>query len=159
LMVTLMVFSAACYVRAERYDAAARKYITDQETVYKNLLPQKEIPRLILSRLESEWQRIAGTSGVSAEVPARPDALETLRRVVTGIPEALEARVFDLRISPSDVRIGGQARSHGDAQAIANALQQAGFDVEPPRTEAAGSEGVGFTLIAQPLEASWEAGQ
>jgi len=153
----LVVLAGALYWRSCRYAAAAENYAAEQATVYKNLYPNTRVPTSVVTRLESEWRRLAGTSGASAEVPARLSALETLRQLVESIPPPLRVRLLEIRILPGDVLLQGQTRSHSDAQALATSLETAGFPVDPPRTEVVGSGEVSFTLRARPPAAVREA--
>lgn len=149
--VAIVVFIAAMYWRGHRYDAAAREYLDEQETIYTRLYPTGKMLSggMVASRLESEWRRVAGTSGASAELPERISALETLRRVMESLPDELQVRIDQLRVSPSEVTLDGQTQSHGDAEILSGALDAAGFVVEPPETRIEG-DGISFTISARP---------
>jgi hypothetical protein len=145
----LLLTTAGSFLwRAAQYDAVARHYEAMQLDEFRKLYPGAAEPTNVRSRLKSELLRLAGISGAGQAVPVLPSALDTLRRVVAGLPPTMRLRLLDVRVGPGDVLLEGQARTHSDAEAVAQALSRAGFVPDPPRTEALPDRGVGFTLTA-----------
>jgi type II secretion system protein L len=125
---------------------------TQQAAEHAKVFPGLAVPPDVVGRLRSEHQRLTGISGSSGSMPARPDALETLRHVMTALPGDLRLRIVDLRIGPAEAFIEGQARSHVDAEAFAQALRQSGLDAQPPRSETRTGEGVAFSMAIKLTE-------
>ena len=153
---------AACLVvavfwRAARYERLAAAYESRQRDVFSRAFPGQSPPRDVRSRLASEEQRLlagvvisdAAAAGAGGRPPLPADGLLLLRDVISGLPADVRFRVAELRLDAGRFVLTGDARSHGDAEAIAEALRAAppGFDVEPPRTDTRpGGQGVGFTV-------------
>jgi len=123
-----------------------------QAAVHAAVFPGLAVPPDIAGRLRSEHQRLAGISGSSGNVPARPSALETLRHVMAALPADLRLRIVDLRIGPAEAFIEGQARTHVDAETFAQTLRHAGLDAQPPRSETRSGEGVAFSMVVKLAE-------
>jgi len=155
-LVLLATVAALCSWRATRYDAQAARYERLQADLYQELFPSGEVPLGIRSRLESQRSRLAALRGEGNETPGEVSALESLRAVAAGLPAKVRLRVTELHLAPSSVRIEGQARSHGDAEAVARSLRAGGtdgrgpFEIDPPTTEHLVRGGVAFTLTGRP---------
>ena len=73
-----------------------------------------------------------------------------LRDVMTYLPTDVRFRIFEVRLGESDFLLDGEARSHGDAQGVGDALRRRpGFSVEPPRTEQRPGGAVAFTITGR----------
>jgi len=136
--------------RGMQYEALTDGLEEIQRRHYVKLYPNSPVPVGVVSRLESELRRLSGVSGAGSDLPAAPNALETLRRVVAALPAEIRLRITQLRVDPSSILIEGQAHGHGDAEIIAKSLSQAGLPTDPPRTERLASKGVSFTLTGSP---------
>ena len=150
----LSVLAGLCLWRAERYRDLASWHEAAQRTVYRELSPQAGTQQNVLSRLRSDLKRLAAVSGHGADMPRRPDALETLRTVAESLPPRMRLRVTQLRIDPTAVVLHGEARTHGDAETVAAALRRQGLDADAPSTEHLVRGGVTFTLTAAPPAAA-----
>jgi hypothetical protein len=159
----VLVLAAACggaWWRAGRYDALASRFEARQAAVYHERHPNAAVPVNPRSRLASEARRAEGVSGAEGVLPEAPCGLEALRQIVAGLPNDLRFRIYDLRIAPNDVQLDGQARSHGDAEKLARALEEkAGCRMAPPRTEADAKGSVTFVLAGKPGEEAPARGQ
>ncbi len=154
IVLSLAVLSAAAHWRAGRYDALAAGYEDRQVIAYHQLYPNAAAPVNPRSRLASDARRAAGVSGAHGALPEGPCALDALRQVLASLPEDVRFRLYDLRITPTDVQLDGQARGHADAERLALALRDgAGCAMEPPRTEADAKGTVTFVLMGKPREA------
>lgn len=155
----LAAMSAAMLVRAARYEAAAREREELQRQVFQRAFPGRPVPVDVRSRMLSERQALRAQNGEMGDdgigttaglPPAQASAgLASLRDLLAAFPRGLRFRVVELRLDEGKLLIEGQARSHGDADAIATALRKGGeFAVEPPRTEQLTgiSKGVAFTI-------------
>lgn len=159
--VMALALLVALFWRGARYQRLAAAYEARQQEVFRRAFPGQPLPRDVRSRLASEEQRLrtGGATGAS-DAPdgarGRPtpaaDGLLVLRDIIAGLPTDLRFVVTELRLDAAAGRFTllGEARSHGDAQAIADALRGGGygrFAVEPPRTELrAGGDAIGFTI-------------
>jgi hypothetical protein len=62
----------------------------------------------------------------------------------------MRLRIVELRVSPAEIYIEGQVRSHGDAEALRAGLAAAGIALDLPQTERLAAGGVSFTLVGLP---------
>jgi len=145
LLALLVAASAVLLWRSRQYANVAADLERQQVRLYQSLYPGRQVPLNVKSRLQSDLARLSGVSGLSGELPARSDALETLRSVAAGIPD-LRLRITRLRIGPSGVLIEGQGRSHSDAEGLARSLAAAGLATGAPRTQQLVGGGVAFVL-------------
>jgi hypothetical protein len=134
---------AAMLWRAAQYDRQGARYADQQREVFRRTFPRQPEPEDVPSRLASEERGLRGLSGDPAALPPQPPGLLALRDLLAALPANVRFRIFELRLEGTHFTLEGQARTHGDADAIASALRAGGgFTVEPPRTEqlAAGNE-------------------
>ena len=145
-----LLSAGAAYWRATRYDASVQDARRQAEAVYRQLNrlpPEAPIVFKVRQRLEAELRRLAGVSGAAGQLPRQPNALETARKVVAGLPKGMRVRIVELNVEPGQISIEGQTTTHGDAEAIRAGLIRAGLNVEPPKTERLAAGGVSFTLV------------
>ena len=153
--------------RAAAWDTVAQEHRREQAAAFLLAFPGRDVPAAPLARLRSEAARSRGVTAQPAQA-ARPSALLVLRNVLTHLPAPDERRfrVLELRIEPqrpqptprgatpgegaeavARLYLEGQARTHGDAEAVAAALRRSpGWRVDPPRTQGLPGGGVAFTL-------------
>ena len=123
----------------------------ESDRLFLELFPGQAPPPVPRLRLASEAQKLGGLRMISADVPERACALETLRLMAARLPKDIRMVILDVRVEPSSLVLEGQARSHADAEAIAAALRRDELlTVEPPRTERLVRGGVAFALTARP---------
>ena len=143
----LCILTAGLLWRARRYDAAAERLRTARQDVFGELYPGQPCPRGVQRRLESDARKLGGLREVSADVPGRRSAIESLRALVARLPGDVRLHILEMQIEPDRLVIEGKARSHGDAERIAAELRTAGaFDIQPPRTERLVRGDVSFTV-------------
>jgi hypothetical protein len=122
--------------RAARYNRLAARCADEQREVFRQTVPRQPEPLDVPSRLASEQRALQGLSGDSTAPPPQPPGLVALRDLLARLPGDVRFRVLELRLDGASFVIEGQARSHSDADAIAESLRAAGgFSVDPPRTE------------------------
>ena len=124
-----------------QYQALAHGYAAQQVDIYKSALPGQRVPGSVLGRVASERKKLAGLGGETLDAPApgkrSSSALDQLRTVLSSIPVEGRFRILELSVAPELVRIGGQARSHADAERLSVALRETGsYEVDPPKTQA-----------------------
>jgi hypothetical protein len=149
VMVFIGCLAVATLWRAARYERLAAGYETEQQAVFREVLPGQPVPLDVRSRLASEVQRggASGSSGGIAGLPPSAQGLATLRDVMGFLPGDVRFRVYEVRLRDGGFTLEGETRSHGDAEAIAAALRRrAGFSVDSPRTEQGTGGAVGFTI-------------
>jgi Tfp pilus assembly protein PilN len=144
-----LVAAGGLYWRSRQLAQAAEAVERQQEIVYRELYATGPLPVDVASRLRSEVRRLAGVRGMGVEVPQRVCALEALRRMTSELPPGLRVRITSVQIHAGAVYIEGQARSHSDAETVAQALKRAGLEMERPRTERLATDGVAFTLSGE----------
>jgi hypothetical protein len=133
--------------RGHRYQQIADGLRRQQEVAFRAALPGQPVPVGITSRLAGEDRRLLGVAGDAPELPAGRSALPHLHDLLTRVPPDVRLRVLEVRIDDGKLIVDGQARTHGDAEALAVSLRRDGaFVVDEPRTEQLGEGGVSFTL-------------
>jgi hypothetical protein len=157
-----LLLAAASYWRGVRYTASAEEARRQADIVYRQLnhLPDNA-PILfdVRKRLETDLRRLAGVSGAAGQLPHQPNALETVRRAVSGLPRGMRLRVVELRVSPAEIYLEGQAKSHGDAELIRANLGNAGLNMDLPQTERLAGGGVSFTRHRPNVDADAASGK
>lgn len=149
-IVLLVCLNAGWLWRAQQYRQLAQAQLAEARTVFSSVLPDQKAPAVLTgmrTRLESEARKLSALSGASLDVPQQSSALLILRDILSALPKDLRYRVLDLRISGPSVSVDGQARSHAEAEAIAQALRQgAKLNIDPPKTTLVGDNTVSFAL-------------
>lgn len=160
-MVFLATASALMLHRANQYDAMAHGDQAAQVTVFTQTLPETRVPSDPLGRLRVEHRKKVGLSratgngsgdhsGGVLDRLVRSSALHDLSRLLESLPTDRRYRVLEIQIEPDRVHIDGQARELADPDAIAQAIRNGGFTVNPPHTERLPQRGVSFVLSATP---------
>ena len=162
--------AASMLAVARAYDARVSQCQSLDRAFYRQGLGTQASPdarvTAELAREARRLQALSGTLGPPAtasrgpSVPAaapfrRPrSALRMLADVLEALPRDVRFRITDLQLSPEQVQVEGQGRTHGDADAIADGLRGlGGYAVDPPHSEVHGSTpGVSFTVIARVVE-------
>jgi hypothetical protein len=84
-------------------------------------------------------------------IPEPFSALDAFNQVVGSLPESLRIRIVDIRVDSTGILPEGQARTHADAEKLAQAIRATGqFVCDPPRSEQLVKGGVAFTLNGKP---------
>lgn len=139
-LVLWLCLCGALLWRGWHHRALAVAHESQQVQALRDALPQMPpggSPRLLLA---SEQQRLRGLAGQSCQaLPEQSSALVLASQVLSRLPgptSGIRYRLLDLRLAPQHVDLVGQARSHGDADALAASLRTGQvFVVDPPRTE------------------------
>ncbi len=147
-----------CLAVAFQWQAHQYRSIQSQQTqavadIFQSAFPTSQtVPADPLSRLHSEHKKLANLTGQSTDLPSQTSALIVIHQTLRRLPTDLRYRVLEIRTDNNKIHIEGQARTHADADRIANALRaQRGFDIESPRTERLSDQGISFTLIGRLL--------
>jgi len=146
----LAVTAAGAWWRAARYDAETDRLMAAQAAAFRQVYPNRRVPVGVRRWLASEARRLSGLSGTEGGVPEGPAALETFRRVASGLPEDVRFRLSLIRVEPTGLLLEGRARNHAAAEAVARGIAARGFTMELPRTENLAKGGVAFTLVGEP---------
>ena len=145
----LLLASAGLQIRAARYESLLNQHEGRQADLFREALPGQPIPVGIQSRLESESAKLAGLKGDATDLAGQRSALAMLYDVLAACPEQTRVRILEMRLQRTRVDLEGELRSHADADVLATALRQRGFQVEPPRTQQLPGQGVAVRLTAQ----------
>lgn len=145
----LGALAGGLYWRSIQYDRVVREARGEQVRLFMEAHPGQPAPPDVRLRLESDLRRLAGVRGAAQSVPARPNALLDLRRVLVALPETMRLRILELRLERGRLLLEGQVRTHSDAEAIRARLDELGLVVTAPRTEHLAGGGVGFTLTGR----------
>lgn len=146
----LICMAASLLVQASRYRALADSHVEQQEKAFCEAFSDQRVPSGIHSRLASEHARLVGLHGQGGDTPFTPSALATLHQALAALPSETRLRSGNLRIEGERLFFEAEVRAHRDADLLAAALRQAGFEVAQPRTEQA-ADGV----VAVVFTADW----
>lgn len=143
-------FLLACatffWMKSFQYKQHVQAIQQRQEELFREVFPQTRVPSAVASRLRSEHAKLVGARGQEAAVRLPPSALNVLHELVTGMPEDIRWQADQIRIEDGQIDIDLDVRSIGKAGALADALQNNGFTIEPPTTEHNESDAVTVRL-------------
>jgi len=167
--ISALVLFAFCLVaslllRAQAYGRMSDRADIAQRAIYQQTLGAAPVGSNIKARLVSEDRRLSALSGtVSRTTNGEPAALAQPRSALLMLADTLKSlpgdirfRVLDLALSPQGMQLQGEARSHGDADALVNGLRGiGGYAVDPPHSQTrSDGGGVAFTITAQIIDAA-----
>ena len=148
LVCFLILSSLAAWIQANRYSVIADNSRMEQEDIFRQMFPGKSMPVGIMTRLESECQKLLTTKGQGRDTPQLESVKPLLQKVLSSLPKDVRLRLSDLHLESGQVRLDGEVRQHGDADLLATGLRSCGFRVDAPRTEQLADKGVAVTLSA-----------
>lgn len=158
LVLLLAAIIGVTQYRGNHYAVIASAKQAEEVALFTQALPDQRVPVNIKSRLQSEARKLAGLSGQGADGTdlaslRATSAVVHLHALLASLPKNLRFRILDLSVQPDQIRVAGEARSHGDAEKIVGALRDTGrYEVDAPRTQALRDEdGVSFTFNATPI--------
>jgi hypothetical protein len=161
LIVLLAAIIGVSQYHGRRYAAIATMNHDAEVALFEKALPDQRVPVNIKGRLESEARKLAGLSGRGGEgvdiaLLRSTSAVVHLYSLLSSLPGGMRFRILDLTVQPDEIRVTGEARSHGDAEQIAAALRDTGrYTVDAPRTQALREQdGVSFTFTATPNDSA-----
>ena len=143
-----LTLSGAYLARSEGYLKRASSSRDELVRIYREVFPSGAIPLSIPRRLESRLLELKGLGGESpgGTPTERASVFPFLVRLLGSFPRGQRFLLLDLRVEEGSAYLSGEARSHGETDLIAASIRQAGFVVDPPRTEKLEEEGVAFVL-------------
>lgn len=152
-MLLLAAIAAVLLLRAEQYNLIARQYDNRSAEAFAHAMPGQTVPVSPKRRLQTRLKQLQGESGIAGgeelQITATP-TLNVLHDLLITLPGNQRYAITDLRLEDGGLRMSGYARSHGEADQLANALRKAGvFVVEPPSTDKLPDGGVRFSLKGQ----------
>ncbi len=153
LLLLLVAIAGVTFWRGRQYEAIVARREAAQAEVFGGVMDDQRVPGNPRMRLAQEAKRLAGLGGQEAgpDAAAPTSALEHLRHVLEALPRDVRFQILDLDLRPDLLRVEGRARSHTEAERVANALRQAGrYDVEPPSTAVLKGGQVRFDFTARP---------
>lgn len=134
------------FVRMFKYDRMAIEARQEQESAFRQALPEQKLQTGFRNRLESEYTKMSAQRENTGDIPQRESALVPLLKIMQALPKKVRYRFPEIRIEQNNIRLDGQLQVHGDAELIATALEEAGFEVETPSTQQTGTQGVAVRL-------------
>lgn len=149
LAIFLVVLAICCTWRATRYEALAENITQQKKDLFRQAMPGKRVPRGVLRRLQREHEQLAGLVGQAAGLPTRESALVSMRDALLALPEDMRFRLLEIVVHQDRVTLDSEVRRHGDADRLAGALRNHGFEVQPPHTEQVSSKTVSVRLVAK----------
>ena len=155
LLVTLI---ALLWVRAGQYDEMAQHFDQQAAERFRQAMPGQTVPVSPQRRLNTRLQQLRGEQGLAGDEQDwdQTPALVHLHQSLAALPDDQRYTITDLRLEDGRLRLTGQARTHGEADQIANALRlRSAFVVDPPSTDNLPDQGVRFVIdavFAQPVQ-------
>ena len=125
----LVMLSAAVWIRADKYAASADALQLEQEDIFRQVFPGKDVPVGVRTRLTSECQKLAATKAQSEDTPQLESVIALLHDALAALPEKVRYRLLELDLESGQVHLEGELRQHGDADALAAGLRSRGFRV------------------------------
>ncbi|QDU70614.1 hypothetical protein [Mucisphaera calidilacus] len=163
LLAAAAIFCLACIITltqwwGAQYRSIADDLVAEQVTVFKEAFPDQRVPVNIVARLRSESRKLAGISGNDVSDPSLlrpPSALTILHRFLTALPRDQRFRVTELSIEADTFRVDGEARSHAEAERIAQTVRASDhFETDPPRTQTKDEQSVTYLFEGTPTPRS-----
>lgn len=151
--VLLIAAIALLWLRADQYNKLATQHDERGRQAFAEAMPGQPVPTSPQRRLKTRIKQLRGEQGLSAGNEQLADAAPTLlvlHDLLAGLPTEQRFTITDVRLEDGEVRLTGQARTHGEADQLANTLRTGSpFVVEPPSTDnLTKGEGVRFTIQA-----------
>lgn len=152
LFVLFMTMISLLWLRAWQHDQLAAQYDHEASVAFREVMPGQQVPTSPQRRLETKLRRLRGEQGLAAgEVSLSEQAplLLLLQHALDGLPDDQRFTITDLRLEKDQLRITGQARTHGETDQIATQLRlNTPFIVDPPSTDQLPDGGVRFVIQA-----------
>ncbi|MEM1356355.1 MAG: type II secretion system protein GspL [Planctomycetota bacterium] len=152
LVVLLLSVMSVLWLRADAYNQIAEQHDQQAAQAFSQALPGQAIPTSPQRRLQAKLKQLRGESGLAGgdalEAGSAP-TLVLLHDLLDALPSDQRYAITDLRIEQGELRMTGYARTHGEADQIANTMRGSSlFVVEPPSTDNLREGGVRFALQA-----------
>lgn len=149
--VLLIAVIAALELRSAQYEAIAEQHQAAMAEIFEQVFPGQEAPPGIRSRLESERSKTAGLRDTK-RIPEVASAIDPLRELLASLPESVRFTLSEISVQGRQLKLDATVRTHGDATTVADALAQAGFELDAPKTTqvAEGTVAVSFTAEYRP---------
>lgn len=126
-----------------------REAYAEQEQVFRQALPNANVPAAVLSRLRSEHARRAAARRGPKHLQLPLPALGVLRDFLEGLPANQRIYVRELRIENGNLDLVADVPTHAAANALAESLRRQGFQVPPPATVQNDDHTVSVRLFAK----------
>jgi len=125
-------------------------YRQQQSQIWRDVFPDLAVPSDITMRLASEKKRLEGLAGQGIGLPSYKSSLDTLRSLISDIPDYIDLRIKDIKIDQDKVVITGQAKNFTMVEHLTTALEQLReFNMQPAQSKRVNEHIVGFTLTGQ----------
>ncbi len=133
--------------RHHTWQAVASDQRALQTRLFAELFPDQTAPPSIRRRLMSEYEQLKAITGTT-DLPQHTPTLTLIHDTLASLPNDKRFRLEEMRFTPTQVRLDGMVRRHGDADALAQALRrEVHLIVDAPHTQKQ-RDGVAFNLHA-----------
>lgn len=132
---------AAFWIRGDKLREAAHAKRESLIALYEQTFPQNPVPDRILAAMRREHTLLQAARGPVSELTVGLSGDLILDRAVGALPQDLRFRVPEIRVEGENVYLTGEVRTNADADRIAAELRNAGFNVQPPRTQRLAEQG------------------
>lgn len=115
-----------------------------QAEVFGTLFPGEPTPIGVTRRLRAVARGLSGQKDATKETKSA--GLPLLLRWLNATPTDFPVRLLEVRLDSQRITAELQARSHSEAERLAEAYRAAGFATEPPRSQKLPERGVGLRI-------------
>jgi hypothetical protein len=132
----MLIAAGACAWRIQRIENSIGNLQELQREIFREVLPGQRPPAAVLTRLRSEYTKLAGSRKLTGNaVPKPAEAIPVLRELLEALPRSLQFEVNEVRIEGNEIFLDLTVQEHRDAAELAEALQAKRFVLSPPTTE------------------------
>jgi hypothetical protein len=142
----LLALTLALGARGYRYSVLADELMGQEAQVFQEIFPNRAVPIVIRSRLESELTQLRGVRGDTKDLPHIPLALPLVAELLEAMPADRRFRLEEIRVEDGQLYLDGEVREHSDAEAIAELLRTRGFKLPSPHTHRLDQKRVSFRI-------------
>ncbi|MFK7819923.1 MAG: hypothetical protein AB8G99_14470, partial [Planctomycetaceae bacterium] len=133
----LVLFSLACWFRANAYERQAEEFASEQRSLFKQVFPNIRTNAPI-SRLRSEHARYFSSRQTNTDVQLPVSAIRPMIELIKGLqPERI--KLTELRLQDGGVTVSVEVKTFADAARVAKSMEASGFSVTPQGQEQIGS--------------------
>ena len=115
--------------RSSRIDSEIDSIRNQQADLFREAFPDARIPGAVLTRVRSEYTRVAKSRGKNLDVEIPPSATMILRELIAALPDNIRYQIEEIVIDNGTAKIPIVVNKSGDAGDIADAIKRHGFQV------------------------------
>lgn len=131
----LCAIVASTWIRNHKIESKIRELNQKQRQSFQDAFPGTRVPVMLMRHVRREHTKVVGSRGGASEIEIPTSATDVLRSILSALPSNVRFRLVDLNIEGGECDLTVRVRDSSDIGIIANALEAAGFSVDPPATQ------------------------